>query len=358
MKKFFALLFTLIMSFNVLTSCSLGGGDTLEISNISAVYDEETGETTITIRYLDDIEEPLVFVVPKGEQGEIGNGILKIEPVAGEIEGTTDLMIYFTDGRQPQKVTVSNGKDGVSIANIKIVSEQPEGYPKGSKMVVFVDKNDEPIGDPFVIPAGKDGAEIDDIVGVPQNDGTVKVTVSYTDNNSKDFTIPGGRGVANIDSDIDGNDYVIIITYTDDSEPTMLNFQRPTAWLSNAGEPKPELGIIGDFYFDTDKKIIYKKIGEYAWDIVVDLTNKEPPCKVKFTFDSGMSMDSGTNNEFTLEEGKCFYSSGYTIPIPRKEGSTFKGWYTTREPQPTHGAFTDLTPVTCDLTLFALWEAI
>ncbi|MBE5753413.1 MAG: hypothetical protein E7343_05045 [Clostridiales bacterium] len=355
MKKLFALLFTLIMSFNVLASCSLGGGDSLEISNITAVYDEETGETTITISYLDDIEEPLVFVVPKGEQGEIGNGILKIEPVDGEIEGTTDLMIYFTDGRQPQKVTVSNGKDGTSIANIKIVSEEPEGYPKGSKKVVFVDKNDNPIGDPFVIPAGKDGSEIDDIVGEKQNDGTVKVTVSYTDNNSKEFTIPAGRGIANIDSNILDNEYIIIITYTDNTVQP-LTFTRPTGLLSGIGDPPPELGIIGDFYIDTENKIIFKKIGEYAWDNVINLKNERAPYKVKFTFDSGMSMAFGTSNEFTIEEGKCFISAGETIPIPSKTGYTFKGWYTTRSPQPTNGAFTDLTPITCDLVLFALWE--
>ena len=355
MKKFFALLFTLIMSFNVLTSCSLGGGDSLEISNISAVYDEETGETTITISYLDDIEEPLVFVVPKGEQGEIGNGILKIETVDGEIEGTTDLMIYFTDGRQPQKVTVSNGKDGTSIANIIIVSEEPEGYPKGSKKVVFVDKNDKPIGDPFVIPAGKDGSEIDNIVGVQQKDGTVKVTVSYTDNNSKEFTIPGGRGIANIDSNMVDNEYLVIITYTDNTEQT-LRFTRPTGLLSGIGDPPLELGIIGDFYIETENKVIFKKIGEYAWEKIIDLKNERTPYSVKFTFDSGMSMAFGTSNEFTIQDGKSFYSEGYSIPIPSKIGYTFKGWYTTRSPQPTNGAFTDLTPVTCDLVLFALWE--
>ncbi len=360
MKKFFAFIFTIILCMNIFAAC--GMSDSLEIESITAICDEETGDTIVTIRYLDDMEAPLVFVLPKGEQGDVGqvgNGIKEVVPKDGATPGTTDLVIYFTDGTE-FTVTVSDGKDGVSITNIKIVNDNPEGHPAGSKEVAFVDQNGEQIGDSFVIPAGKDGAEIDDIVGVPQNDGTVKVTVSYTDNNSKEFTIPGGRGIADIDSNMDGNEYLVIITYTDNSEPTTLRFTRPTGLLNGIGEPPSELGIIGDFYIDTDNRIIYKKIGEYAWDFIIDLKNERTPVKVKFMCDSDMSMEPGTSNEYTIPEGKSFWSEGFSIPVPQKSGYTFKGWYTTREPKPTHGAFTDLTPVTAQnsdesiLILYAL----
>ena len=357
MKRFLALIFSIIMSAIVLTSCGMGSGDTLEISNVTAVYDETTGETTVTISYLDDVEAPLVFVIPKGEQGVSGNGIDKIVPVPGATEGTTDLMIYFTDGRSPYKVTVSNGKDGASVTNIKILNEQPDGYPVGSKEVVFVDQNEQPIGNSFVIPAGKDGDEISNIYGEKQDNGTVKVTVVYKGNSKKEFTIPGGRGIANIDSGFDSqtNEYLIVIQYTDDSENTTLRCARPTGLLNGISDPHPEIGIVGDFYIDTENKKIFKKISETDWEEIIDLKNDRETFTVKFVADSGMSIISG-KNEFEVQEGKCFLAAGFDVPIPYKTGHTFKGWYTTREPNATHGAFTDLTPVTCQLTLYAVWE--
>ena len=366
MKRFFAFIFTIIMCFNFLTACSMGSGDSLEIESITARLDEETGETIITIRYLDDMEEPLVFVLPKGETGEVGNGIAKIEPVEGEVEGTTDLMIYFTDGREPQKVTVSNGKDGTSIVNIKIVSEEPEGYPIGSKMVVFVDQNDEPVGDPFVIPAGENGSEIIDIQGETQADGSVKVSVTYTGDEVKEFTIPGGRSIEKIESDFSANEYIIIISYTDGSEPTALRFARPTGLLSGAGAPKDEEGIAGDFYIDTENKKIWQKDSSGKWKELIDLKNERETCKVKFVADPDVSLFSGSW-EYYIPEGKSFFSEGYNLPIPlHKEGKIFKGWYTTRTPNVTNSAFTDLTPITAPksaegvlvLTLYAVWEEV
>lgn len=357
MKRFLALIFTLIMCVNFLTSCGMGTGDSLEISNITAVYDEETGETTVTISYLDDIEAPLVFVIPKGEQGVSGSGIENIVPVDGETEGTTDLMIYFTDGRQPYRVTVSNGKDGVSITNIKIINEQPDGYPAGSKEVAFVDQNDKQIGNSFIIPAGKDGDEISNIYGEKQADGSVKVTVAYTGDETKEFSIPGGRGIASIDSDFDSatNEYMLIVSYNDNSEATVVRFTRPTGLLNGIGDPMPEKGIVGDFYFDTENKKIFKKITATEWEEIIDLKNERETFTVKFVVDSGMSIVSG-KNEFEIQDGKCFVAAGFSIPVPLKQGYTFKGWYTTREPNATNGAFTDLTPVSCGLTLYAVWE--
>ena len=358
MKKFFAFLFTIILSMNFLVSC--GMSESLEIASVTAVYDEETGDTTITIRYLDDVEAPLVFVIPQGAQGDVGqagNGIDRIEPKDGETPGTTDLVIYFTDGREPYTVTVLNGKDGVSVTNLKIVNENPEGHPEGSKEVVFVDQYDNPIGEPFVIPAGEDGSEIADIIGETQEDGSVKVTVSYTGGGEKEFSIPGAKGILNVTSDIVGNEYLIIVEYNDGSEPTTLRFNRPTAWWSGLGEPSSDMGIVGDFYFDTSLKKIYKKITDFDWELVADLTIVRDEYTVSFTIDANMSF-SGNTNEFTIEEGESFLSSGFDVPTAEKAGYKFIGWYTKRTPTPVHGAFTDLTAVTCNLVLYACWEPI
>ena len=56
MKKLAVFLCSMLLSISFLGSCSMSM-DSIEIESIKAVLNEETGVTTITIRYLDDIEE-------------------------------------------------------------------------------------------------------------------------------------------------------------------------------------------------------------------------------------------------------------------------------------------------------------
>ena len=154
---------------------------------------------------------------------------------------------------------------------------------------------------------------------------------------------------------------MVIIQYNDGSAPTTLNFTRPTAWLSGLGAPPDDIGILGDFYFATEiVKIYQKKLDDYGiefWEEIADLTVERKTYTVIFTIDADMSYN-GSRNEYELEDGKSFLSVGWDIPEPTKSGYRFKGWYTKRDPKPYNGAFTDLTPVTCNLVLYASWEKL
>ncbi len=363
MKKFVAFLFTVIFCLNCLVGCGgFGMSDTLEISGVSAVYDEKTGITTVTITYLDDIEKPLVFEIPKGAQGDVGqagNGISLVDPQPGDVPGTTKLVIHFTDGREPVSVVLQNGvdgKDGVSISNVRIVEELSDGSVK----IAFVDTNGEDIGEPILVPAGEDGSKITDITADTETKpGSVIVQVSYTDGEPKEFTIPAGRGVSDIQStyDVNTHEYKIVFTYTDD---TTADFTfRPTAWLTGRGDPLDEDGIVGDYYFDRTNKIIYFKVEENRWELIVDLEKEKKTFEVTFTISAGMHLPDGYLDIYKFEEGESFAVKKWSVPIPIKEGYKFVGWYTVENPAMltvNHGRFNDLTPVFGDLTLYAHWE--
>ncbi|MBO5481398.1 MAG: InlB B-repeat-containing protein [Clostridia bacterium] len=368
MKKLAAFLLTIIFCANFLTGCGgFGVGDSLEISGVSAVYDEKTGVTTVTIRYLDDIEEPLVFEIPKGAQGDVGqtgNGIREVKTMPGDEKGTTKLLIYFTDGSDPVSVILKDGvdgkdgEDGISISGIRTVEELPDG----SVRIAFVDSNGNDIGEPILIPAGEDGSKITDITADTETeDGSVVVKVSYNDGEPKEFTIPAGKGVSDIQStyDVNTHEYKIIFTYTDD---TTVDFTfRPTAWLSGYGDPLPTLGIVGDYYFDKTLKIIHLKVEENKWEVIANLEKEKNTYKVTFAISAGMNY-TGPLQIYEIKEGESFavkVSEYGNIPIPTKTGYTFVGWYTVENPDlltVNHGRFTDLTPIFGDMTLYAHWE--
>lgn len=334
----------------------MGMGDSLEISDIKAVYDEKTGITTVTIYYLDDIEEPLVFEIPKGEQGETGLPGAGIDKIIPEItQNGTKLIFHFTDGRDPYPVEVLNGKDGISIVDV-----ETEELAGGAMQVVFIDSNGNKVGDPFVVPAGVDGDKITGIVPVTNTDGSVTVTVSYSQAEAESFTIPAANGITNIESNVVGNEYKIKFYYTDGTS-SEISFLRPASWLSGNGGPLPESGIEGDFYFDLVYKNIYIKKNdgtEVKWEKIADLEKTEEVYTVVFMPGSGATIN-GSPSTYTFAPGQSFSTSGKgTIPVPTKDGYVFKGWYAAEAGYITenNGQFTDLTPITGNLTLHPQWK--
>ena len=88
--KCIGVLMIFLMIILTLASCGMGGGDSLEIEKISAeILDDGSGATRITIKYYDDVEPPLIFDIPMGLQGDIGetgatgNGIKKVRSKMG-----------------------------------------------------------------------------------------------------------------------------------------------------------------------------------------------------------------------------------------------------------------------------------
>ncbi len=111
------LLTCLVMAVLTMSSCGFSASGGLEIEKISAEWlDDGSGATRITIKYFDDVEEPLVFDIPmglpgeQGEPGETGNGIKRIDITNSEDGNTKTMEIFYTDPEmEPTRVEVQNG---------------------------------------------------------------------------------------------------------------------------------------------------------------------------------------------------------------------------------------------------------
>ena len=82
MKKLFKVLAvsTMCIGMPLLNACSFfreSNADAVGIKEILVEYDEE-GNANITIYYTDKNKEPTPVTLPRGKDGEIGNGIQKI----------------------------------------------------------------------------------------------------------------------------------------------------------------------------------------------------------------------------------------------------------------------------------------
>ena len=100
-RIFICLLLVIALLVPTLASCGFGGSDALEIENIGVEVLED-GTSKITIKYFDDIEDPVVFYVPagqigeKGDAGEIGNGIKEIVLI-GNLTNIAPIRRVFVD---------------------------------------------------------------------------------------------------------------------------------------------------------------------------------------------------------------------------------------------------------------------
>lgn len=370
MKKFFkAIIFSILMMFTAinLTSClGFGEEDVLQIENIFTTT-LENGDIRITITYTDEDMAPTTFIIPKGAQGEIGetgNGIKDVTTTKDE-NGVTILTITYTD--EEVEPTVIELKDGLSMTGIE--SE----YDEETKEVTFwVNFSDGTKSDSWVIPAGKDGKDgvsIVDIYYYYEFDGSTTLTIVMSDGNEYEVFIPApqkgnqGRGIQSIVSVPSGDSYTMIITYTD-GDTEELEFARPNKWFTEGGTPANDEGIDGDLWYDWSHNVIYIKQNG-TWLAVLDLmneTNQNITYSVTFDLNDtdgvNASMPSGTQLAYVIPNGQSFYSSGYSVPLPTRDGYEFVGWYTVKDPTIVNGMFTDLTTVNKDMTLYASWIEI
>ena len=359
MKKLAMFLCSILVSASFLGSC--GMVDSIEIESIKSTYNAETKVTTITITYLDDIEPPLVLEIPAGAQGVEGLqgvGIDRVETKCdanGELEA---IVIHFTDPeKEPYTVPM---RDGVSINDVAY-----EKLADGSIKLTFIGDNGEPVGESITFPAG---TQISDIESKPREDGSIEVQVFYT--NQEDpttFIINSARGVKDIATNLINNQYVITFTYTDDTIQEVA-FDRPAAWLSGEGAPNPADGIDGDFYFDVANKLIYQKFdGKWGNGTSSDpLVNLNPEEANKYTIKFVIAQDERLDQsiyktEYSLLAGESFAAKGWIVPTPTHTDDIyeFAGWYTVDNDvviNVNYANFTDLTPVSGNLTLYAHWK--
>lgn len=358
------------LSISFLSSCSFfnTGEKGYLIKSIEAEECDD-GSTKVTITYDDEEQEPIIFYVPKGEKGddgengETGNGIAAITNKGTDESGSKTIMeITYTD--TTMEPTLFEVLNGVSIASIESVVDEEKDIVRVT--VTFTDGTSKP----FELHKGKDGKDGNSIIYIEQivnDDKSVDIVLYFSDGNSRTIKISApekgdaGRGIASMIAGETGDKYIIAINYTDGTSET-LEFTRPAdpaTWLNGQGAPVNSLGKNGDFYFDTYGKNIYSK-SNGRWILIHSFSDNDIEYEIRFNINDSVDYPASMSAEpaYFIDRGSYFAASGYSIPIPTRAGYEFAGWYTTKNPGPTNGAFTDLTPVFSDLTLYAKWVVL
>jgi uncharacterized repeat protein (TIGR02543 family) len=362
------MLFSLLVisSTTTLTSC-LGffEEEVLQISSIQTI-ELENGDIQVFIIYSDEEIAPTTFVVPKGDAGEDGkdgNGIKEISYELSEDKQNTILNIEFTQqGVNPEKIIIPNG---VSVTNIE------QSFDEETQMTtLYVNFSDGSKSEPILIPRGEKGEDGISVIGIDQRvnrDMSVTLTFNLSQGEPVIVDIPApqkgedGRGIKDIVSVPNGDSYTMKITFTDDTTQE-LEFARPNKWFSEMSKPTKDDGIDGDLWYDTAHQIIYlKQNGRWVETMNFNDTVEEIiPYTVSFNLNDSneepASMPVGTLLEYEIDPNMNFYSSGYEVPQPTREGYEFEGWYTTKIVSSVHGTFTDLTYVMSNMTLYAKWS--
>jgi uncharacterized repeat protein (TIGR02543 family) len=367
------LLMTLEISSAILAGLSLSSCSFIKSKGEDAVYIKaistqamEDGSTQITITYIDTTQEPTVFTIPAGTEG---NGIKDITYKASDDKTYTDVVISYTDTTMAD--TEVKIPSGVSITGVESSSDT-EG-----NTVLTVNYSDGSKSDPITVGKGAKGDTGNGIKGVDQTineDKSVTLTFHFTSSDDVKVTIPApvkgdtGVGISAIVSNEDDTNYYIELIMTDGTVKD-LAFTRPTNpnnWYQGSTAPAATLGKNGDYYFDTFHGQIYsKQNGAWTNIITFETSNSTVEYNVSFNLNdttaAPASMPAGASNVYTVKRGTYFSAdvNGYgSIPIPTRSGYTFKGWYTSKIITPTTGCFTELTPVFSDLTLYAYWLTV
>ena len=373
----------LIVMLCMTTSC---GGffseELLQIADVEHVILKD-GQTKITITYTDETIEPDVFYIPRGITGEVGNdgnGIEDIKPVHDDENKQTLLTISFTDKSvEPKTIAIP---DGVSIVGVNDYYDEITG----NHTITFISSDSERFQfEPIIIPRGEKGEPgngikdfkveeyLDEITGVPKGN---RFTFVLDDGREDHIDIPFPVGVDNIiaSEDPTKNVYKLQVVYTS-GDVANLEFARPEepnrwyrtdpdAKLYTSDDLTSSFGKDGDFFFDETRKEIWtKKDGK--WKPIVSFASDEYLVTFDLNDNDGdtenrASMPKGARYEYYIQSGTYFVANDYDIPVPTRRGYEFLGWYTKKSiSNPyTMSPFTDLTMVSSNLTLYAIWEKI
>ena len=372
LKKIFINLMLIFILIFPLASCGLLGDSNagLMISKIEA-SNLSNGDTELTIFFTDDDYEPITFLIPKGESGDKGEtgergiGIKSIVPTTSSDPNYTNILITYTDESIPP--TILEVKNGVSVKDIKS-SINLENNTTDIEFILS-DNTAKSIS----IPNGRNGVGIKDVNTTQNENGDYVITISYTDNRTPSIIklpykngVDGndgadGRGIKNILGTTIDNDYMIEITYDDDTKDEMyIPLPKTTKWFQGNDKPGSlyeEIANEGDFYFDINNAVIYN-FSMGSFNKIIDLKESHMPNKTyEVTFDSnGGAFVGSLPNKLTVIAGMPIQMN--RIPICQKEGMKFIGYYTTIEGKenPLSGKLTDLTPIFSDITFYAQYE--
>ena len=352
----------MIFSSALLTGCdSYAVDDSIQIESITNDLMSD-GRTRITITYVDNIKSPDVFYIAQGEQGEIGetgNGIKEITYAEDELTGDTIVTITFTDESvEPVVFTVRNG---LSILGIDTYVDEVTG----DNCMLFKYSNGT-YSEPIVLPQGKAGIGIKTYEQIVNEDKSVDTKFVLDDGREITITIPApqeGNGIESMAASIsaDRTEYIITVTYTNGRMQDLFLPcpKEPSNWYSGQGKPSDREHLNGDYYFDLQHHEIYFKEDGY-WTKIVSFETNEKVCEVAFDLNDIDDANSPALMEglktYRIKYGTVFADNGYEIPVPARQGYTFKGWYTSRSETATAGKLTTLTPIFSDVTFYAVWE--
>lgn len=361
------ILFGLTLSFAAVNLSSCGfiemGDSGTAISEIKTEVNKD-GDTVVTIVYIDEEREPVVFIIPKGEDGFVGAGIKDIITTEPDSNGYITLIIYYTDDRDPSiiKVSTIKGEDGISIDSIT-----PTYNSDGSITLTIKYVDNRLPEQTITIPAPNDGVGIASIKETNNDDGSKTLTIIYTNDVKQDVFIPApekgetGNGILYMVASERDTKYIITVYYTNGTN-VELEFDKPTkpnTWHSDYYDPTTKTvpnSENGDFYLNKTTMTVYQKVGG-KWVEIATLQESKIDHTVKFDANGGIFATNSIPEE-TIKHGSTFYSAGLEFPtVYSLDGREFLGWYTSRNASNVNsGQFTDLTPVLSDMTLYARWS--
>ena len=285
MKKILLVFIAFMFVFAIGCGTGFFQEETVTIESIESSVNEK-GDIVVTITYLDDVLEPVSFTIPKGLEG---NGIKSIITSKDPKTNVTSFAITYTES---EEVVTFEIADGIGIKEV-ICEVNEETLEK----FLVIEYTDGSKSTPFLLPEGDKGDKGDpgngilSITSEEQLDGSVKLTITFTDKNVTpiEFVIPAakeGIGVKKIEPKESNGKYILAITYSDDSyEDIEFNKPKdPNAWYRGSSMPNNEANE-GDYYFDTANKKIYAKDKE-RWNLIVDFNQSLEFCEVQFDLNS------------------------------------------------------------------------
>lgn len=365
-RKFYLATSVLLCSLFV-TSCSaFFGADSLTITSTSVDTDAE-GNTVITVNFAEEGKEPLTFTIPKAIDGEDGVGIANVSSVLSDDKTLVTITITYTDvNKAPSVITVPvyRGEDGKEITNI--ISDFDA---EGNTTIVF-EYSDGTKSDTLTINKGNDGKGIKNITINTLENGNYELIINYTDGTSeKPMYVNSGVGITSVVYDEEKSDetrYCLIVNYTDGTSSELyLPKQKTTKWISGNAIPSDDIGNDGDFYVIESSGAVYTKTGN-SWRYLFSIKGigSDLTYTVSFNLNGGRWTNGNlTNPEESATEIRTInrLTYGSFIDLDQSylecynENFEFKGWWSDAVITPNSGHFTNLTPVTSDITLFAIW---
>ena len=359
MKRKLLFLLVLVTGLFTLGSCSFFEEDAEGVKDIT-FSENENGDVVVTITYYDEFESTKEQIIPSGLDGKDGISV-SIEVVREKDLYRNKVILNLSDGTQ-QVMYVPDG--------VRIVDVTTTDFEGANGMILHYSDGSQ--SDAIRLPKGDTGNGIDikKSSWVVNEDGSVDVEIYYTESDDPiSFTIPTGakgNGIDSITPFMEEGKYGLVILYTDGDTQT-IDFARPALWYRGEGAPdganNAEIvadAVVGDYFFDFFGHKIYvlqavTGVGQ-IWDLVVDFSKEQDQFVVVFDENLGEDIEHEAEpftRRITVRYGE--YLLGKLYPASR-DGYTFIGWATSPVVTPTTGFLTELTPITSNLTVYAIWE--